>query len=145
MINRRETSSNIFEVLPRFMQIVRGEIKLITGSQLSFREFRILANIRRGLNHVGEIALHHGVKQPVITRLVDELVAKGFVSRIHDGNDRRKINLSLTDAGLGKFKDIKASASKNFIKKMNNLSDDELLILDQSLLIFSTLIAQEQK
>lgn len=34
-----------------------------------------------------------------VTRLVDELVAKGWVSRTHSQEDRRKITLALTNAG----------------------------------------------
>ncbi len=34
-----------------------------------------------------------------VTRLVDELVAKGWVSRSHSQEDRRKISLAMTDEG----------------------------------------------
>ena len=48
---------------------------------------------------VGEQARHLGLSRATATELVDRLESKGLVARIRDGKDRRRVFVSLTDAG----------------------------------------------
>ena len=48
---------------------------------------------------VGEQARHLGLSRATATELVDRLESKGLVARIRDGQDRRRVFVSLTDAG----------------------------------------------
>lgn len=48
---------------------------------------------------VGEQADHHGLSRPTMTELVDRLEERGFVSRLTDDRDRRRVFVWLTDVG----------------------------------------------
>jgi DNA-binding MarR family transcriptional regulator len=48
---------------------------------------------------VGDQARHLGLSRATATELVDRLESKGLVARIRDGHDRRRVFVSLTDAG----------------------------------------------
>ena len=52
--------------------------------------------------HIGqsELARKMNVRKPTIVRLIDRLEKEGYVRRIHDGEDRRRVQLRCTDAGL---------------------------------------------
>lgn len=43
--------------------------------------------------------------KPTITRVVDDLIEKGFLAREHDSQDRRKIFITITDSGRQFIKD----------------------------------------
>lgn len=145
-MRREQVSYKMFEIMPRLMQLVRTQVKIITKQEgLTFREFRVLANINRGLSHVGEIAEHQGVKQPVMSRLIECVVEKELVERSHDKNDRRKVNLKLTVLGKKKYKKIKLRASKKFSDEMGEISDTFLDELELSFNTLSTFLEKVQK
>jgi DNA-binding MarR family transcriptional regulator len=66
------------------------------------------------------------VNNPDVTRLLDRLVKKGFVARETCVENRRKIDISLTDSGKRLFEKAHLSAKKalgNFFK--NQITEDE--------------------
>ena len=68
------------------------------------------------------------------TRLVDKLINKKFVKRIICKENRRKVEISITDLGNKTLKTIDPlieSAEKNVTK---NLTQDELLQLNKLLI-----------
>ncbi len=72
----------------------------IPGSDVTPRMLgllRLLAVV--GPLSVGEQAGHLGLSRATATELVDRLESKGLVARIRDGHDRRRVIVSLTEAG----------------------------------------------
>jgi len=73
-----------------------------------------------------ELAERIGVRPPTMTGILDGLVKEGFIERIADASDRRRVNLSLTPKGKKKitaampdhFKKI-SSAFGNLQKRKN--------------------------
>ena len=59
------------------------------------------------------IADHIGVDRSAITRLVDRLEKKGFVTREHDGLDRRSVNILITQAGQLMIKHLDDAAQRH--------------------------------
>lgn len=58
--------------------------------------FRLLGEAPRSLS---ELALQLGMSSPGALKVVDDMVAKGYVSRSADADDRRVKRLELTDRG----------------------------------------------
>ena len=58
----------------------------------------VLLAQREGL-HVAGLAILLGTSRPTASKLVDELVGRGLVSRAEDPPDRRRTMVRLTDAG----------------------------------------------
>jgi DNA-binding MarR family transcriptional regulator len=70
--------------------------------------------------------------KPHITVIVDRLIEEGYVVRQNDSNDRRIINISLTDKGLIDFEDIKQALSETLKSKLVLLNDQELEQLSEA-------------
>lgn len=68
---------------------------------MSDGQFSVLATLRiHGPLALGELAERERVSAPSMNRTVNCLEEGGYVARSADAVDRRKVNVSLTDAGL---------------------------------------------
>lgn len=63
--------------------------------------FRLLD---REPSNLSELALHLGMSAPGALKVVDDMVAKGYVARTADSEDRRIRRLALTDRGRAALK-----------------------------------------
>ncbi len=64
--------------------------------------------------------------KPHVTVIVDKLIEEGYVVRSNDANDRRIINISLTEKGLTDFEELKLAISENLKEKLLQLSAEEI-------------------
>lgn len=87
------------EIVPPLVRFVRSEIRAAAPGALTVPQFRVLANIHRGMNTVSEIAENHGVSQPAMTKMVNGLVQRGLVKRTTNRDDVRETLLTLTAKG----------------------------------------------
>jgi MarR family transcriptional repressor of emrRAB len=79
-----------------------------------------------------------------MTRICDELVDKGWMRRVPNGEDRRRIDLSLTDTGMALLDEIAPRLRQNaddFYKR--TFSKTEKAALQQLLTQFSAGLAAE--
>lgn len=129
----KELSKQIFETIPPAMRIVRNEMRAAAKSSLTVPQFRVLANLNRGLKHITEISENLGVSQPAMSRLVEGLAKRNLIERTPSLVDRRSITLELTFEGRKLFNKVKRSASKQFESKLSNLTKEELAELLSSL------------
>lgn len=69
---------------------------------MSDGQFAVLATLKvHGPHTLGELADRERVSAPSMTRTVNCLEDSGYLTRTPDETDRRKVNIALTDAGLG--------------------------------------------
>jgi MarR family transcriptional repressor of emrRAB len=76
----------------------------------------LLGSNKQSLNP-SELAAMIGERRANMTRICDELVGHGLVVRRTDPDDRRRVNLSLSDKGLALLETIQPQ-SKNEIEKI---------------------------
>ncbi|HEX5146329.1 MAG TPA: MarR family transcriptional regulator [Conexibacter sp.] len=60
---------------------------------------RVIGRIARGGTSVGEVAGAYGVSKQAASQLVDALVMRGYVERVPDDEDRRRMTVALTGRG----------------------------------------------
>ena len=60
-----------------------------------------------------------------VTAHIDKLIAEEMVERTYDPNDRRIINIRLTEKGAAKFKAIKQNITEEMRKKIELLDGDK--------------------
>ena len=65
---------------------------------------------------------------PTVTRIIDLLVKKGFSERTMAENDRRKFNITLTDAGRSKFEEAYPIVAEVRRKGWGDLNDEDYRI-----------------
>ena len=80
---------------------------------------------RNGVMSMSDIGKCLAMPKPHVTVIVDKLIEEGFVERQNDPNDRRIINILLTEKGLDAFLEIKATLAENMKIKLLNLSEEE--------------------
>jgi DNA-binding MarR family transcriptional regulator len=68
---------------------------------LSMREYDVLYTLSKCDEpvRIGELHRHVLLSQPALSRMVDRLVERGFITRCADPGDRRGVRLSLTETG----------------------------------------------
>ncbi|GGJ38840.1 MarR family winged helix-turn-helix transcriptional regulator [Deinococcus roseus] len=66
---------------------------------LHYKELLVLRVVSGGLQHPGQISEHLSLPAPTTTRLLDSLIEAGHLRRELDPQDRRKLQIHLTDQG----------------------------------------------
>jgi DNA-binding MarR family transcriptional regulator len=61
---------------------------------------RVIGRIARGGLTVQEVGGAYGASRQAASQLVESLVATGYVTRVPDAADRRRMNVALTDRGV---------------------------------------------
>jgi DNA-binding MarR family transcriptional regulator len=131
---KNSLAKTILEVIIPTVHFIRSEVKAAAPKDVSFPHFRVLANIHRGLVTVGQIADHHGVSQPAMTKMVNYLEQKGMVTKTQCERDRRKMILALTAKGLKVFEGTLGEVEARIEKQYSKLDRKQQAKLIESLL-----------
>lgn len=79
----------------------------------------------------GEIAERTGLATPSVTALVDRLAQRGFVRRVRDPKDRRRVIVEPTEEGVAKLAPYFGPPRRSLDRLFSRYSPDELgVILD---------------
>jgi len=84
---------------------------------------------RYNLLSMSEIGCKLSMPKPHVTVLVDKLIAENLVERQNDPNDRRIINIHITEKGINDFEEIKKEISQEIRDKLEKLSPEKINIL----------------
>jgi DNA-binding MarR family transcriptional regulator len=60
-----------------------------------------------------------------VSRIIDRLARAGLVSRERRSKDRRRVCLSLTDAGLDRYRNLPTPLREHFIQRLMDLPGEE--------------------
>jgi DNA-binding MarR family transcriptional regulator len=96
-----EALDRFWETVPPLWGQVRGHIRAAAAEKfrLSEEQFQVLRLIRAGKGSVSEVATARHITRPAISQAVDALVQRGLLTRTQDEEDRRHMQLALTDSG----------------------------------------------
>jgi DNA-binding MarR family transcriptional regulator len=90
----------ILETIPPSMRAIREQMRSGRVVGLSVAGFRLLLFVRRNpASGLSVVADHLGTSLPAASQLVERLVRAGLVARVQNPEERRRIELRLTDAG----------------------------------------------
>ena len=93
-----ESASALRLAVMRFSRRLRAERAVDT---MSDGQIAVLGWLRlRGPHTLGELAERERVSAPSMNRIVNCLEESGYVTRTPDDEDRRKVNIALSEAGL---------------------------------------------
>lgn len=131
------TIDNFWDTIPSTWGNVRSKLRGYATHEhnLTLIQFHMLRHIRRGVATVAELADQQRISRPAVSQAVEQLVQKQLVLRTPDPNDRRYVQLSLTQKGE---KLLAAVFSKTKIwmeSQMTSLTAQELETLNQAFLI----------
>jgi len=91
--------------------------KVLDGMSLTIPKWRILSTLNRlGRVAMGVVADFCAIDRTTLTRIMDQLVAVGYVERCADPRDRRQTMLDLTESGKAAF-DVAVASVVGFNRK----------------------------
>lgn len=139
---RENTLDNIMEnvaLLPKVHRTAHRDIVKVALETLEEGLTRYHVEIIKVLDdfgtlHVAEIGDVLLVAKPQMTRLIDELINLGMVERQSDTEDRRKINITLTDKGTRALEAFIAAVRTRLRERLSCLSDEDLEDLSRCLI-----------
>ncbi len=134
-----EIAKKLMDTIPTSMNWIRNEMRSTMKEELTIPQFRILASIYRGDNIACDIAKNHGTSQAAMSKMIDGLVAKDYVKRESNKNDRRHFHLLLTKNGDLFFKKTRKNAQGNLKEHISSLDEKEQSELDRGLVILEKL------
>jgi len=97
-----------------------------------FNVLRILREKHPGCCAAGDIKEVMLDKSPDLTRLIDRLIEKGYVTRGVCEENRRKLDIAITDKGLALIKEIAPKMKVQF-EQMKKITDKEAIELSRIL------------
>jgi len=140
--NRRRNSKLLMETLELFQgvmlplwHIMRAKIHELASGEygITSSQFHTIRRISQGDASVSALANCMRVSRPNISRAVDDLVNNGLVNRKRNPDDRRNIQLSLTDKGKKMIKNLHNKYGGILVEQFSILSDEELRVLSSAL------------
>lgn len=113
----------------------------LDGEKKSFSDFQIPPSHVRVIFYllefnsspISQIAENLKISKPNMTPIIDNLINYGLVNRYTDPNDRRILRVELTDKALKISDAFRIAIRDSFAKKISPLSDDEIVMLNQSI------------
>lgn len=97
---------------------------------LAVTDLRCLNILRlQGPTTPGELATVTGLTTGAITRMIDRLLAAGFVERAHDQRDRRRVIVTAVAAQMEEIAPHYEPLAIEFTKITNTYTDDQLELI----------------
>ncbi len=93
---------------------------------ISFNEYDVMFNLTRQPNRelrLRDLNRHVLLTQPSVSRLVDRLVARGFVAKCPEPNDARGTIIRLTDEGYDMFRRVAVEHIKTINARVGSRLD----------------------
>jgi DNA-binding MarR family transcriptional regulator len=117
-----------WESVPPAWRQTRSQIRHIAVEKFHMTEeqFQVLRRIRKGSTSVSALAATSQTSRSAVSKVVDALVRRGYVSRSQDPDDRRNIPLSLTPEGQHVMDAIFAEAGAWILTRLECLNKNEL-------------------
>jgi DNA-binding MarR family transcriptional regulator len=115
----------LISIMPLLSKNLKGFVK--TKTNLTPGSAFVCA----ALDHHGKLSMsgigaHVAVPKPHVTSLVDKLIDDNLAERLYDPNDRRVINIQLTEKGRSIFATMKKEVHDEFKQRLEFLTDDQV-------------------
>jgi DNA-binding MarR family transcriptional regulator len=110
-------------------------LEAVGALELSLTQIKLLHHLEAANRDLGlgEAAEMVRVSLPAASRMVDDLVRRGFVERREDASDRRMKRVSLTDDGRAIIRRIGAARLTGLEQFVEGLTDSERRALERAL------------
>lgn len=126
LTSRQRAFLDLARSLLRLERSVEGVIdSALRGSHdLGLRDMFVLAALDEGPQRPGTVATTLNLPPPSVTRAVEQLVGRGLVDRRRCGQDRRRVDLTLTGPGREVLNEARAVLSQALGEAWPDLHED---------------------
>ena len=117
-----------WETVPPLWGQIRAHVRAVATDNfpVSVEQFQILRLIRSGSGSVSEIAAAKNISRPAVSQAVDALANRGLLTRTQDADDRRHMQLALTDSGKALVETVFGDTRAWMRSKLASFSESEL-------------------
>jgi DNA-binding MarR family transcriptional regulator len=117
----------ILETIPPSMRAIREQMRSGLAANLSVPQFRLLRFVRRNPGtSLSPVAEHLGTTMPAASQLVERLVRAGLVTREQHPDERRRVELRLTEAGGATIAECDARTRAWLCERLSGLEPEDL-------------------
>jgi DNA-binding MarR family transcriptional regulator len=137
---RSRRLDEIAEGLPQRAAALSRLFLTRTTLEVSRTEVGVIRAVSLRPQRITELAAGEGVTQPAITRVVNRLEERGWVSRESDPRDGRAVMVRLTTAGRGVFERLRGEYRALVHEEMATLDDGDVETLARAIDVLDELI-----
>lgn len=142
-ITPRSCAQLLTRTLPAIMRSIVGSIRRRNGEHhdgQTMDQSHLLEMIDEGITSLRDLADIHRVTPSTMSRSIDVLVRKGWVSREADPGDRRQVRLTVTDEGRVARAAVHRLVEDEMVAVLARLDPDQLARVYDGLQALSTLV-----
>lgn len=126
MTDAHESASRLLDTIPLIMGALRHQMRDRRPGKMSVPQFRVMVYLGlHGGAMLSDVSNHIGLSRPTMSKMVDALVRKRWVSRRIPPDNRRSVRLGLTDAGQKVMSDAREEARRKLAESLGRLSPGE--------------------
>ncbi len=131
-----------WETVPPLWNSIRSHIRAAATANfdITVEQFHVLRYVRRGTNSVSELATAKNISRPAISQAVEILVKKGLLTRVPSREDRRCVDLVLTEAGNHLLDTVFKETHGWMKERMGDLSPEELETIARAMEIMKKMV-----
>jgi DNA-binding MarR family transcriptional regulator len=106
---------------------LRQDMNIVYDKEMSRNEFFILKTLyEQGSKKSSDLSKMLNVSASHITAVTDSLIEKEWIQRVRSEQDRRIVNLHLTEEGKNTLQLFEKKKTDFLLQKFNDLSDHEI-------------------
>jgi DNA-binding MarR family transcriptional regulator len=145
MATYEDCAQTVLDTVPLVMRTIRSELRSHRNQDLSIPQFRILMFIK---NHpdtsISEVAEHIGLTLPTLSKMIDLLVARQWVTRTQCLEDRRRMQLGLTQRGQVMLEASLTTTRANLAGCFEGLPDGDLERIVQAMHLLQEIFSSDR-
>ncbi len=125
MPSENELARRILDIIPLVMRATGAEMRREATAGFQISHYRILRLLQQQPRTLSELAACQEVALPTMSRTVSVLVERGWVTRSEDPQDRRRVQLRVTDEGWAVFEKLRARVQERLAARLSVLTAEE--------------------
>jgi DNA-binding MarR family transcriptional regulator len=137
----KAAAEHLLTLLPRLQRWAATTVQADHGDHgLSLRQLTVLYVIRDGADSPGALSRRLRISPAVVTGLLDRLEQAGYLRRLADPSDRRRLQLALTESGLAASLEIRQVLSQDIAVQLGRLPPAQVGSLAEALDVLEVVI-----
>ncbi|MDI9215471.1 MarR family winged helix-turn-helix transcriptional regulator [Clostridium tertium] len=127
----KDISDNLLNLLFQIHNRLFNPSEMVKGVSIPPSHVKVIFYLSQKKSmSVSDVAKCLDISKPNMTPIIDKLINEGFVYRYTDPNDRRKINIELTEKAHLFLKNKELEIKNSLLTKISTLDDEDLHKLD---------------
>jgi DNA-binding MarR family transcriptional regulator len=124
-VSAEQIARELLMIVPRLNRIIARDLRSEFGDDTTIVQMRVLGELAEAPITLSTLAKKREVSLQAASEHVQDLVARGWVLRTPDPNDRRQSLLSVTEDGLRQLEQVREHISRQFTVFIDQFSAEE--------------------